>query len=292
MENMNEIRHHVRAIEQTRKITNAMYLVSTARMRKYMVHINYNRKYFKRVRLTVQDILNKSKDIQHPYLDVRGDKSAVFIVIAGDKGMCGAYNVNVLEFALKKIQERAERYVITVGTVASAYFRRKGIEPDIEVLDIAQDPSLFNARKLTEDILQIYDQNLTDEVFVIYTAFFSTARQEPKEIRLLPLNLRDFEYLDTADDTSDILYEPSPQEAFTMLVPQYCIGIIFGALVQSYASEQSARMTAMESATRNADEILQKLKVRFNRARQAAITQEISEIAGAAQVLRAEEAGE
>lgn len=292
MEKMNEIRHHVRAIEQTRKITNAMYLVSTARMRKYMVHISYNRKYFKRVRSTVQDILNKSKDIHHPYIDLRGDKSAVFIVIAGDKGMCGAYNANVLELAYKKILERAHRHVITVGTVASTYFRRKGIEPDIEVLDIAQDPSLFNARKLTEDILQIYDQNLTDEVFVIYTAFYSSSRQEPKEIRLLPLNLRDFEYLDSAEDVSDILYEPSPQETFTLLVPQYCVGIIFGALVQSYASEQSARMIAMESATRNADEMLQKLKVRFNRARQAAITQEISEIASAAESLRSAESGE
>ncbi len=147
-----------------------------------------------------------------------------------------------------------------------------------------QDPSLSNARKLAFDIFDLYDDDLTDEVYIIYTSFYGASKNKPVIRRLLPIVRGDYEQIE-AHEMSDILYEPSAQELFSLLVPQYVIGILFGALVQAYAAEHFARMNAMQSATKNADEMLKKLQTQYNMARQAAITQEISEIAGAAEAL-------
>lgn len=286
MQNLNEIRHHIRAIEQTRKITNAMHLVSTARMKRVMPHVEYNRLYFSRVQAAMQDILSSGDGLEHPYLAEPGGARTTYIVISGDKGMAGGYNSSLLNFAWERIQSSSEkdRHLIAAGITASRFFKSKGVIPDTEVYGVSQDPSLLNARHMTQDIFKLYDQGQADQVFVIYTAFFGTAKFYPRIRRLLPIQMSSYP-LPLSSHASPMIYHPSPEEVFRLLVPQYTIGILFGALVQSYASEHCARMNAMQSATENADKMLKRLRIQYNMARQAAITQELSELVGAFEAL-------
>lgn len=287
MENIHEIRQHMRAIEQTRKITNAMYLISTVHMRKAMSHIDYNRTYLRRIRACFSEILKKAHQIDHPYLEDRGGKRAMYIVIAGDKGMCGSYNTNVVHLAIDNMQKHVgEKYIATVGLVAGRMLRSRGLDPDIEVLGVAQDPSLYNARKIAYEMFDLYDQGLMDEVHIVYTRFKNTFVQSPVCLQLLPIKPEHYvnKIGKSAVLPEDIIYHPNEQELFRELVPQLEIGLVYGALVQAYASEQCARLNAMESSTHNADGMLKKLKLQYNQARQAAITQEITEISSAAEI--------
>ncbi|MDD3920539.1 MAG: ATP synthase F1 subunit gamma [Eubacteriales bacterium] len=287
MQNTNEIREHISAIEETRKITNAMQLVSTARLKRVMDHIDYNHRYFQRIVATMRDILASPEEVSHPYLVKRGSKRQTFIVIAADKGLCGSYNTGVLELAYDRIVRAGEgTCVIAVGIVAQEYLRTHGIEPDIEIMGMAQDPSLHNARALAYDLFRLYDDAMTDEVFVLYTSFYGETKNKAIMRRLLPVMESDYDMPEATIHAEDIRYEPSAQDLFTHLVPQYVIAVLFGALVQAYASEQLSRMIAMQNATQSADEMLQKLHLTYNLARQTAITQEIAEISGAAEALR------
>ncbi|MGI6175751.1 MAG: ATP synthase F1 subunit gamma [Christensenellales bacterium] len=286
MQNAVEIRHHIRAVTQTRKITNAMQLVATSRMKRVMRHIEYNHRYFRRVQQTMKDILQSDHPITHPYLCQRESGRKLFIVLAGDKGMAGAYNANLLRFAHEQYRACASRpQLLTVGIIASMYFRKQGVVPDIEVMGASQDPSMHRARELTFELFDYYDQNLTDEVYIIFTAFYDEQKNKPAMRRLLPIRISDYEHVKAEQKEQEILYTPSPQEVFNLLIPQYTVGILFGALVQAYASEHFARMNAMRNATQNADKMIKALKQQYNMARQAAITQEITEIAGAAELL-------
>ena len=290
MLSQNEIRRHISAIEETRKITNAMQLVSTSRLKRVMTHIEYNHRYFMRVQAAMNSILAMSGGVKHPYLDGREGRRRTYIVVAGDKGMAGAYNSNVLELALKRLEEDgAEVSLITVGLVASEFFHSRGIMPDVEVTGTIQDPTLDRARELALDVFSLYDQNLTDEVYIIYTSFYGESKNKPEIKKLLPVAITGDEVEE--GDWHNMIYEPSAEEVFSHLVPQYVIGILFGALVQAYACEHYARMNAMRSATHNADEMMRKLTMQYNLARQSAITQEISEIAGAAEALGGQDNG-
>lgn len=285
MEKANEIRKHIGAVEETRKITNAMYLVATSRLRKVMSHIESNKKYYMRIQKAMKDILNRSENLSHRYLTDSGDRTT-FIVVAGDKGLAGSYNADVLNFAMDKITGcKNEISLISVGLVAGDFLRSHGLHPDIEMTGTIQSPSLGYARKIAFDIMDIYDRGLTDEAHIIYTSFFGKTKNMPVERRLLPLMKSDYDDIKGSPHAGTIIYEPSMEELFSHLVPQYLIGIVFEALVQSYASEHYARMNAMQSATRNADEMLKKLKTEYNMARQSAITQEITEITGLSETL-------
>ncbi len=285
MQNMNEIKQHIRAIEQTRKITNAMHLVPSSRMKRVMPHVEYNRTYFDRVQAAMRDIVTSSEGFDHPYLRDRGDKNVTYIVISGDKGMAGAYNANILNFAWEHMQKHENRHLITLGVTASQYFKKKGVLPDIEIFGASQDPSLYRARHMAQDIFYFYDEGLTDRVYVVYTAFFGTAKWYPRIRQLLPIQMGEYGEL-LSKHVTPMIYHPSKEEVFHLLVPQYTIGILFGALVQAYASEHCARMNAMQNATQNADDMLKKLHTQYNMSRQSAITQEITEIVGGANAMR------
>ena len=207
-----------------------------------------------------------------------GDRTA-FIVIAGDKGLCGPYNHNILNMAVKEMEGIEEKYIFTVGHMATSFFNRKNYMVDIEFLHTAQNPQLENARQIAEVIIDLYNQKLIDRVKILYTHLITTLKQETRVIELLPLERRAFEDVELEHEFSGTFqYDPSPEVVFDDLVPQYIIGVIFAALVQAYASEQSNRMTAMESATDNADKIISRLSHEYTRARQTAITNEITEI--------------
>lgn len=289
MQNLNEIRQHTIAISKTRQITNAMYLLSTARMKKAMQYVDYNREYYRRVRATVKDILAKSYHVHHPYLELRPGKRTAYLVIASDKGMCGNYNSSILNYAWERIQNSPERYIATIGMMATQFFMKKGITPDVEWLGVAQNPTLMDARNIAETLFYEYDMGLMDEIYIIATRFVNSAKQYPRCVRLLPLNIDDYFDVELEfDDQADVIFEPSAQEVFNTLVPQYAVGLVFGALTQAVASEHCARMQAMRSATENADDMIKKLKIQYNAARQFAITQEIMEITGAANRLYGE----
>ena len=286
MKSMGDIKHSMRAIEDTMQITRAMHLISTSKMRKALNKNSANAVHFNRVQAAVKDILVHSPDLTHPFIGESEGGRAAYVVISADKGMCGGYNHNVLNYALKYMEKSKERYILTIGQEARAFFDKYGFMVDVEFLHMSQTPSLFNARSITSDILELYNNGLMDEVYIVYTKFVSTFVQQPTVLKLLPLNLANFMNVNTeAQYVANIAYHPSPEAVLDTLVPQYVIGLLYGCLVQSFACEQCARMLAMESATKNAEEMIDKLKKEFNRARQYAITKEIAEIIGAQEAL-------
>ena len=287
MASVNEIRHRIEAVEQTRKITGAMELVSSTRMRRVMSHIEYNREYFAHIRRTMREILSSSDGISHPYLEGRPEGRRTYIVIAGDKGLCGAYNANVLALADSELEKHPGSSLITIGNTAELHFRRKGMIPDITMYGIVQDPTMRAARRISSEIIKLFDDGLTDDIHVIFTSFYGAAKNKPTEFRLLPVKVHDYDDVTDAE-VGEVLYEPSAQRVFEQLVPQYMMGLIFGVMVQAYAAEHYSRMNAMHSSTQNAGDMLKSLTTQYNMARQSAITNELSEITGAAEILRGE----
>jgi len=286
MQKPNEIREHILAVEQTKKITGAMELISSTRMRQVMGHIEFNRRYFTYLRRTMKEILNSSQEITHPYLLKREHGHCTYVVFSGDKGFCGAHNNNVLNFALDRIGKRPKRTLVTLGHSADAFFSAHGISPDIFLRGIVQDPTLERARDVAQELTTLYERELTDEVRVIFTSFYGETKRQPVEVRLLPLLLPDYDDIRDAAQMNEIMYHPSAQTVFNEMVPQYVVGLIFGIMVQAYASEHFARMTAMRSATSNAKDMISSLRTQYNLVRQSAITNELSEIADAAEILK------
>jgi len=297
VQSVSDIKRHIKSNTQIYQITRAMYLISVSKMRRAMELYKSNAAHFVKVRAAMKDIIQHTGGIEHPFLQreilPNPEAKHAYIVIAGDKGMAGAYNHNVLTAAMAHMKDNPkEQYIFTVGQMASEFFYKRGCMVDMEFLTIAQNPSLRNARMVTDTIVDLYRQKLLDEVYIVYTKMISSVTQEPKIIRLLPVLYNSFDdvcdswYEGEQQEYNEILYESSPRQVMDTLVPQYLIGIIYGALVQSYASEQIARMNAMTSATHNAEDMLKKLRLDYNRARQAAITREMTEIIGGVNALK------
>jgi len=286
MQRTNEIRHHIDAIEQTRKITGAMEMISSNRMRQVMGHIEHNRRYFTYIRRTMKELLTSSQSVSHPFLLQRPRQHCTYVVISGDKGLCGSHNSVVLNYAYERILANPGCSLITLGQSAEAFFHSHGITPDICLLGIVQDPTLPRAREVSRELTRMYNDELTDEIRVIFTSFYGEAKCKPVEFRLLPVRLHDYTDVRDAEVLEEIIYHPSAQTVLDMMVPQYIIGLLFGVMVQAYASEHYARMTAMHSATTNARDMICDLRAKYNLARQSAITNEIAEIVGGAEILK------
>ena len=284
----NEIREHISAIEQTRKITNAMELISSNRMRQVMGHIEHNRRYFTYLRRSMKEILFSSQDVSHPFLAERQRRHRTYVVISGDKGFCGAYNSTVLNFALERLTACPGSGLITLGHTAESFFRAHGYTPDICMFGIVQDPTLSRAREVAGELTDLYECSGTDDIRVIYTSFYGETKRQPIEARLLPVVLHDYVDIRDAEEVESIMYHPSAQDVLDMMIPQFLIGLLFGVMVQAYASEQFSRMTAMRSATNNAKEMIDNLNMQYNLARQSAITNELAEIADAVEILKGE----
>ena len=286
MQKASEIREHISAIEQTRKITSAMEMISSNRMRQVMGHIEHNRRYFTYIRRSMKEILESVQDVSHPFLIERERHHHTYVVISGDKGFCGAHNSTVLNFALERVRSNSNCALVTLGHTAESFFRSHGITPDICMLGIVQDPTLDRARKVANELNDMYQRAITDEISVIYTSFYGESKRQPVEARLLPVHLHDYVDIRDAQELAGIMYHPSAQTVLDMMVPQFIVGLLFGIMVQAYASEHFSRMTAMRSATTNAKEMIDKLNTQYNMARQSAITNELAEIADAAEILR------
>jgi len=289
MQKANEIREHISAIEQTRKITGAMEMISSNRMRQVMGHIEHNRRYFTYIRRTMKEILISSQDVYHPFLIDRDRKHRTYVVISGDKGFCGAHNSTVLNFALERFRKYPGSGLITLGHTAESFFRSHDIIPDDCLTGIVQDPTLPRARELARELTYLYENEKTDEIYVIYTSFYGETKRQPVEAHLLPVMPYDYGDIRDAELLDGIIYHPSAQVVLDLIIPQFIVGLLFGIMVQAYASEHYSRMTAMRSATSNAKEMIDKLKTQYNLARQSAITNELSEIADAAEILKGDQ---
>ena len=237
--------------------------------------------YLRRVRSEIRFIIESSNiKIRNPYYRQHG-KKAGFLVIAGDKGLCGSYNSEVLKLARRTIMEGGldVRRVFTVGHMAEDYINRLGVKIDLDYVHIIQDPTLDNAREITMRFCELFRSKELDEVYVIYTIMEKIGQWQPIVLRLLPILPEDFRDADIYHaPTGGLVFHPSAPEVLDAMVPDYLIGVVYSALVQSYACEHNARMTAMDAATRNANDMLSRLSLDLNHARQAVITQEISEI--------------
>ncbi len=286
MKNMNDIKRNLAAVRQTRQITNAMYLLSASLTKKAMSQIQYNLIYMRRVRAVVREILEKSADTEHPYLKQREKGRAAFLILTSDKGLCGAYNSNVCECAAEEIKKHPDPYTISSGLCGTEILAELGIPVAVKELSASQKPSIYSARMTGEHLVNLYNDREVSEVYIAFTRYISQAVQKPVCIRILPLGIDDFsEVSDEYLYSADLIYEPSITEVFDTLVPQYIIGYVYECLNQSMLCENIARMTAMQSSTRNADGMLKKLSFEYNNARQLAITNEIIEIAAATELI-------
>ena len=289
MASIKEIRTHIKSVEQTLKITNAMYLISSSNLRKARKQLNDVEPFFRKIEATISDILHHSPEINHIFFDKRPgvqpqDRKVGYIVVTGDKGLAGAYNHNILKLAEEKMSQGANTSLFVVGQVGRSYFQEHGVPIDVEFLYTAQNPTVSRARDISELMLDLFVAGQLDEVYIIFTKLINSFKMEPTIHKLLPLDPDVFPYKGNRDAYNrDVVYVPSVKVVMDRLVPGYIEGDIFGALVESYCSEQNARMTAMKSSSDNARAMLQDLNLSYNRTRQAAITQEITEVVGGAQ---------
>ena len=293
MAGITEIRGRMRSIQQTLKITNAMYLISSAKVKKARKQLQEVEPYFDRLAKTILDIFRHSPQLQHRYIEghhkSKEERKTGFVVITADKGLAGAYNHNVLKLAESYLARKQDSTLFLIGQMGRHYFEKKNIPIDAEFMYTAQDPTLDRAQDICDTLVDLYERGALDEIYLVFTHSYSAMRMEPEIIKLLPLDramLSARRGLSEADQYRDVVrYEPSPEAVLDVLVPGVIRGYIFAALVESFCSEQSSRMSAMDSASESARDMLKTLSLEFNRARQGAITQEITEIAGGAEAL-------
>lgn len=288
MANMKEIKERIGSINDIMKITNAMYLISSSKLKKARAALDATEPYFDSIRYTIHHILKHAEKFSHPYFDngrdkTEDEKNYGYIVVTGDKGLCGAYNHNILKLAEQELAKHRNTSIFALGSVGRAYFERIGRNVDAEFLYTAQDPSLWRARRISEAMTDLFLKGRLDEVYIVYTDM-ERGVEVPKVIKMFPLDREEFAEHDMPEDKrhTTAIFEPSPEAVMDTLVPNYAKGLIFGVLTEAFCSEQNARMTAMDSATTSAREMIAGLTLDYNRARQAAITQEITEIVSGA----------
>ncbi|MGN1134059.1 MAG: ATP synthase F1 subunit gamma [Oscillospiraceae bacterium] len=287
MGSMKEIRDRISSIKDIRKITNAMYLISSSKLKKAQKRLEQTVPYFVHLQSTIHDILRRTPDINHLYFDKREEKSederiVGYIVVTADKGLAGSYNHNVLKLADRELEKHKNTCLFVAGQVGRQYFKNRNITIDGEFLYTAQNPTLARARSIGGTVLDMFRKGYLDEVNIIYTRMENSVKLVPEVIKVLPLEHDDFSSRVKTNITDEAEFSPSPEKVLNHLVPNYVIGLIYGVLTEAFSSEQSARMMAMDSATQSADDMLKDLSLLYNRARQAAITQEITEVAAGA----------
>lgn len=278
---MKDIKRRIKSVESTKQITKAMELVASSKLRKAKEKVEQSRPYFNIIRETIRNILANTKITDSPYTVERPVQNSLFIVVAGDRGLAGGYNSNLLKAAVGEMTDKRPK-LITVGRKSQEFFSKRGYDIIANFPHIAENLNFVDTAKIVGAAMKAFDKKEADEVYICYTEFVSSLSQVPRIKKLLPLTVEG----ESAQKTGMIEYEPSAGAVFHTLIPRYLEGIVYSTIVDAYAAEQGARRTAMESATDNANEMIEHLNLQYNRARQAAITQEISEIVGGADALQ------
>ncbi len=276
---MKDIKRRIRSVESTKQITKAMELVASSKLRKAKERAEASRPYFNALYQAISDIAYNNTDFSSAYTQSRAVKRSLYIVIAGDRGLAGGYNANIFRLAEKEMAGK-NAAVIAIGKKACDHYGRGAHELAAQYPGIAENIDIVTAGEIAREVIRRYKVGQADEVYLLFTQFVTALTQTPTVLKVLPLS---FEGEEPGARRELVIYEPSPQAVFDHIVPEYVAGMVLGAVVESFASEQGARRTAMEAATDNADEMIGDLSLRYNRARQGAITQEITEIVSGAQ---------
>ncbi len=269
-----EIKSRIRSMESTKQITKAMEMVAASKLRRAQAQVLNSRPYFETLYEAINDIVDSGSDFSSPYLTQRPVKRIAYVVIAGDRGLAGGYNSNILKLCYAEMEGKAVT-VLPIGKKCVEFFRSRRVPLLTENYLEAENVGVGDCFTMAKMLCKAYLSGEFDEIRIGYTNFVSVLSQTPATLTMLPLLRQPHSSQNTS---SDILYEPGSEEVFNAIIPEYVGGILYGALCESRASEQAARRTAMDSATQNADDMIADLSLKYNRARQAAITQEITEI--------------
>jgi F-type H+-transporting ATPase subunit gamma len=288
MASMRDIKTKIRSVENTRKITNAMKMVAASKLRRAQEQAQVARPYADKMHEVIVSLAAGSQGASHPMLVSRPVRKTGYLVLTSDRGLAGGYNGNLLRLLLQLLKERhrskEEYLVFVVGRKGLDFLKRRKIPVVDQVTDLSDTPQFADVKPVASEAVNYYAEGKYDALYLLYNEFVNPVIQHPLEKRLLPLTEDAFAETTTAATTS-YEYEPSQAEVLAQILPRYAETLIYSALLNGKASEHAARMNAMANATDNAGEMIERLKLQFNRARQAAITQEIAEIVGGAAAL-------
>lgn len=284
MASLRDIKSRITSTKKTSQITKAMEMVSASKFSRAEQNAKAFVPYMEKIQEVVASIALGSTDVSHPMLVKRPVKRTGYLVITSDRGLAGAYNSNILRAAYQTIQKRHkskdEYAVIAIGRVGRDFFRKRGIQVVLDIAGLADQPSFADIKDIANKAVSMFADETFDEIYLYYNHFISAIQHEVTEKKLLPLT-----DINSESKLTSYEFEPSQEEILEVLLPQYAESLIYGALLDGKASEHAARMTAMKNATDNAKELINSLTLSYNRARQAAITQEITEIVGGAAAL-------
>lgn len=287
-----EIKTHIESVRETKKITNAMYLIASTKLRRARAELDNTRPYFNALQREIKRVFRKVSDVESPYFYPVGDDSPLkgtygCLVITADKGLAGAYNQNAIKEALRLLKEHPDTKLFVVGEYGRRFFAAHNIPIEHSFLYTAQNPTMARAREISALLLDRFDRGELKEIYIIYTDMANSMSYEARTARVMPFHRSVFL---TAPGEREVRepfeFLPSVSAVLDSMMPSYVSGFIYSALIDSFCCEQSARMTAMDSANQNAENLLGELSLEFNRVRQAAITQEITEVSAGAKAQR------
>ncbi|MDD6037827.1 MAG: ATP synthase F1 subunit gamma [bacterium] len=286
MASMRDIKRRKSSIQSTQQITKAMKLVSTVKLQKAKLHAEATDPYFNHMYQTVTSILAKSGNITHPYLTPGASDKIAVVVITSNRGLAGGYNANVTKLVMnnKELLPKDRVEVFCIGNKGREALERNGYHIKEDHSQIMEAPTYEDAAAVCARVLDEYTKGEIGEIYLAYTHFKNTVVHVPKLMKLLPVEFSE-EEIQAADDKLIMSYEPNEEEALNLIIPKYVTSIFYGALVEALASENGARMQAMDSATSNAEDMISDLSLKYNRARQGSITQELTEIIAGAEAI-------
>ncbi len=290
MASVRDLSRRIKSVNSTQQITKAMNLVAASKLQRAKSRQSSTRPFFSETERVIASVVKNSKGVKHPFLESREEKKVAVIIITSDRGLCGGYNANISKEVMNFINAKGKENtkLLVVGNKGRDYFKRRGANIEQSLTGISENPTYVEAAKIGSYVFNLFATGEVDAVYIGYTEFLSTISHETRITRLLPVDTSNIvEESETEENGAGGLmrYEPSEEGVLDYLVPKYINTMIYGALVESAACEQGARMTSMDNATENATEMIGKLTLQKNRARQGAITQEITEIVGGAAAL-------
>jgi len=275
-----DIRRRIRSVRNMEQITKAMKMVSASKLRKAQAKLIASRPYARQLQGVLERLAQAPVEELHPLLKVRPVQKVVYVLITSDRGLCGGYNANLIRKTSGLITAaQQEIKILAVGRKGRDFFRRGKVEFISEFTGLGDSPSYNQAKEIAKEVVRLYVEGEADEVYLLYTEFVTAITQRPSQVKLLPLEQPE------EKQGRQYIFEPSPEEILTTLLPKYVETQIFRTILEGKASEQGARMTAMSSASDNAKDMIGRLSLAMNKARQAAITTEISEIVSGAAAL-------
>lgn len=286
MASMRDIKRRKESVQSTQQITKAMKLVATVKLQKSRQKAESNKPYFNMLYDTICSILAKTQNVDHRFIRESESKKKAVICITSNRGLAGGYNSNVVKTVIASGLPKEDTFVYAIGKKGIEGLRRKGFNIYQDDSEVINAPLFADATELTKQLLTRFEKGEIGEIYLAYTNFKNTVTQEPRIIKLLPINPEDFDTANVADDKLLMNFEPDDETVLDQVIPKYMSNIIFGALLEAVASENGARMQAMDSATNNAEDMIASLELSYNRARQGAITQELTEIIAGADAVQ------